>query len=357
MAVAAGRAPALQRELDAARDAERLAADASRAVTQAEGGLRAALAAVVPDPDPNLAPAAVIELLQKWQSERGAMTAEVERSIREFEELTGLLNGRAVEDLAGDAARSEQVALQLSAAVGPDVQIPSEIDEAAASAELDRRREAAAMLSGAVDVRRADLLDVASAEEAAGAAELRLARVTELAQVIDETLGLLEAAQRQVHRDLAPILAAAIREWLPVLSGGAYVDAGVNPADLSIEVKEGSTGAWRQARLLSGGTREQIYLLLRVAMAQHLVTTGETAPLLLDEVTAQADNEREREILDMLLALASDRQLVLFTHDDAVLGWAEAHLHGERHRVIRLSDPADTPGRVSPDVIVVGSGS
>ncbi len=170
-------------------------------------------------------------------------------------------------------------------------------------------------------------------------------RVTDLAEVIDETLGLLEAAQRQVHRNLAPILAAAIREWLPVLSGGAYADAGVNPADLSIEVKERGTGAWRQARLLSGGTREQIYLLLRVAMAEHLVTTSEKAPLLLDEVTAQADNDRERAILDMLLALATDRQLILFTHDDAVLSWAEAHLQADRHRIMRLSAPSASAGR------------
>src|SRR3546814_11365489 len=79
-------------------------------------------------------------------------------------------------------------------------------------------------------------------------------------------------------------------------------------SDWSSDVCSSDLGAWRQARLLSGGTREQIYLLLRVAMAQHLVTTGEMAPLLLDEVTAQADTDREREILDMLLALATDRQ-------------------------------------------------
>ena len=212
-------------------------------------------------------------------------------------------------------------------------------------------------LSGAADARQADLVDVAAAEEAALAAHERLRRVTDLAEVIDETLGLLEAAQRQVHRNLAPILAAAIREWLPVLSGGAYSDAGVNPADLSIEVKERSTGAWRQARLLSGGTREQIYLLLRVAMAEHLVTTREKAPLLLDEVTAQADNDRERAILDMLLALATDRQLILFTHDDAVLSWAEAHLQADRHRIVRLSSPSRQPVDDSAEVITVGSGS
>ena len=53
--------------------------------------------------------------------------------------------------------------------------------------------------------------------------------------------------------------------------------------------RKSATGKWREARLLSEGTREQIYLLLRVAMAEHLVTTGETAPLLLDEVTVQSD--------------------------------------------------------------------
>jgi ABC-type lipoprotein export system ATPase subunit len=58
--------------------------------------------------------------------------------------------------------------------------------------------------------------------------------------------------------------------------------------------------------------------------------------MLLDEVTAQADADRKRAILDMLQALAAERQLVVFTHDDAVLDWAENHLRGDNHRVIRL---------------------
>jgi uncharacterized protein YhaN len=99
---------------------------------------------------------------------------------------------------------------------------------------------------------------------------------------------LLRAAEEQVHRNLAPILADAIRRWLPKISGGKYVDASVDPADLSITVKEAVGGHWRRAMLLSAGAREQIYLLLRVAMAQHLVSTGETAPLL-HEVAAWAE--------------------------------------------------------------------
>jgi recombinational DNA repair ATPase RecF len=334
-AAAASGADALRRELDSTRAAEQLAADAARAVADAEAGLRAVLAAADPDADPEAPIRDVAARLEGWQAARADETTQAERSIREYEELAGLLDGRTVADLAAEAVRVEERTASLVAAAGPGA-APLEGEEQAAVNEVERRRGAAASLAGAMDVREADLVDVAAAEELAIAAHGRIDAVSELASVIDETMALLEAAQRQVHRDLAPVLATAIREWLPTLSGGAYVEAGVNPADLSIEVKEAATGAWRQARLLSEGTREQIYLLLRLAMAQHLVTTPESAPMLLDEVTAQADADRRRAILDMLQALAAERQLVLFTHDDAVLDWAEDHLRGDNHRVIRL---------------------
>ena len=163
-----------------------------------------------------------------------------------------------------------------------------------------------------------------------------LDRVESTARTIDETLRLLGQAQERVHRDLAPTLADAVRRWLHAVSGGAYSDVSVDPADLSIQVKESRTGIWREARLLSQGTREQIYLLLRVAMAQHLVTTSETAPLLLDEVTAQADTERRGALLSILHALSAERQIILFSHDSEVAAWAERTLVGPRDRLIRL---------------------
>jgi hypothetical protein len=355
-ATAAAGAEALRRELDSAHAAEQLAARAARAIADAEAGLRVVLAATEPGADPQMPIEDVVARLEAWQAARADETVQAERSIREFEELSGLLDGRSVADLNAEADRAEERAASLVAAAGPDA-VPLDGDEQAAADEVERRREAAASLSGAMDVREADLVDVAAAEELAIAAHGRIEAVTELASVIDETMTLLEAAQRQVHRDLAPVLATAIREWLPTLSRGAYVEAGVNPADLSIEVKEATTGAWRQAKLLSEGTREQIYLLLRLAMAQHLVTTAESAPMLLDEVTAQADTDRKRAILDMLQAMAVERQLVLFTHDDAVLDWAETHLQGDSNRVIRLPAAADEAAARSPVSVPIGSGA
>jgi ABC-type lipoprotein export system ATPase subunit len=78
-------------------------------------------------------------------------------------------------------------------------------------------------------------------------------------------------------------------------------------------------------------------------MAEHLVTTDDTAPLLLDEVTAQADAERKRRVLDVLHALSSDRQVILFSHDDDVLAWAADSLSEPRDRLIRLATPAGAP--------------
>jgi DNA repair protein SbcC/Rad50 len=198
------------------------------------------------------------------------------------------------------------------------------------------------LATGALKERRDALPDVVDAEEASAAANAELARIEALALDIDTTLQLLRAAEERVHRDLAPVLGQAVARWLPAVSGGRYAEISVDPSDLSVTVKEAGTGQWRQARLLSEGTREQIYLLLRVAMAQHLVTTGEHAPLLLDEVTAQCDGDRKRELLEVLHHLSGERQVILFTHDDEVAAWAETALHAPDDRLVALPAPAAT---------------
>jgi hypothetical protein len=182
----------------------------------------------------------------------------------------------------------------------------------------------------------ADGPHVAHADEEVEAAEAELRRIEQLRRTTALTRRFLARAQEQAHQDLAPVLAATLRSWLPAVTGGRYVDATVDPETLAIQVY-GKGGRWRSVDRLSAGTTDQVYLLLRVALAQHLATTGETCPLLLDGVTAQSDDERTREILDLLLRLAAERQVVLFTQEETVLRWAREHLDGDRHRVRELT--------------------
>jgi uncharacterized protein YhaN len=339
-AMRAGSRAALEGALAARRSAEAAAHGAARAVERAVAALREASAAAgLPEQGE---PASLVAGLEAWRARRSADAERLDAARREWHELTTLLGGRSLEDLRDEADRAAARAGALAARIDPSQLAEVEgRDDLASLLEIEReeaeraRSDAAAQHGALAEIGR-ELADVAEAEEAVAEARAELDRVTVLAATLDETLRLLRAAEERVHRDLAPVLADGIGRWLPRVSGGAYADASVDPADLSVRVKEAATGRWRSALLLSEGTREQIYLLLRAAMAQRLATTGETAPVLLDEPTAQADADRKRQLLGVLHELSRERQIVLFTHDDDVVAWAAEALDAERDRLVGL---------------------
>ncbi len=241
-------------------------------------------------------------------------------------------------DLAACEARQRRDELASAAGVDPvrvgDHSFVTALIEVAQT-EVRRAREAFEEQPAAAPV-PVDEPGVARADEEVEAAEGELRRIEQLRRTTALTRRFLARAQEQAHQDMAPVLAATLRGWLPAVTRGRYVDATVDPETLAIQVY-GSSGRWRPADRLSAGTTDQVYLLLRVALAQHLATTGETCPLLLDGVTAQSDDERTREILDLLLRLAAERQVVLFTQEEAVLRWAREHVDGDRHFVRELT--------------------
>jgi len=179
---------------------------------------------------------------------------------------------------------------------------------------------------------------VVEAEEEFAASQRELARVERLDSVLSQTLGFLAAAQETVHRDIAPVLAATVEAWLPEVTNGRYVDVMVDPQSLGVQVRS-ERGEWRDATLLSHGTSEQVYLLLRMAMAEHLTRQGEICPLILDDVLVQSDDDRKEAILDVLHKLSHERQVILFTQEQEVLEWSREALTDEQHQVVVL-DPS-----------------
>ncbi len=337
---AAAGGEALRQALLSRRAAEAAAARAEAERARAEADLLAIAAAEGVDADgPDLE--AACAALEMRLAAAAADRAAAERAAAEWQELQMLLGDRSPADLAAEARRLRRLAGELALAGGDSpVHAPrAQLDavRATLAAELVDAERSAASLRGELSALRARIPDVAEADETLAAARAELERVEHLAGVLDETARILRAAEERVHRNLAPILADAVRRWLPAVSEGAYTDVSVDPADLRMTVKEASSGRWREAQLLSEGTREQVYLLLRVAMAQHLVTPGEVAPLLLDEVTVQSDAGRRRALLDMLLALSLERQVILFSHDEQVAAWASETLPPGRGSLIRLS--------------------
>ena len=331
---------ALRQALVSRHASEAAAAHASAERARGEADLRAIAEAEGIDPGtPDLA--AMCATLGERLAEAATDRAAAERAAAEWQELQMLLDGRSPAELAADATRRRSLAEDLAGdavAWHPSGATRDQLEAARGTlaSELVDAERAAASLRGELSALRARIPDVAEADEALAAARTELDRVQGLAGVLDETARILRAAEERVHRNLAPMLADAVRRWLPAVSEGGYTDVSVDPADLRVTVKEASSGRWREAPLLSEGTREQVYLLLRVAMAQHLVTPGEVAPLLLDEVTVQSDAGRRRALLEMLLALSRERQVILFSHDEQVAAWAADSLKPPRESLIRL---------------------
>jgi len=69
--------------------------------------------------------------------------------------------------------------------------------------------------------------------------------------------------------------------------------------------------------LVSHGTRDQVSLLLRLALCEVLSEGAESVPLLLDEPLLSADPDRRRGLLEFLARLSKTNQVILTTNDPA----------------------------------------
>ena len=268
--------------------------------------------------------------LRRWQAVRKETLSTFDVASREFAELNALLAGGTLEDLDRQTVERERQSAALAAEFEPlsggtaDVNLDDEVggceriahdaSHAATVAETQARERARGLPS------------VAEAEEALAPAQGEFDRVTLLSRTLTLALEFLRGAQERVNRDIAPTLAAALRQWLPdVTSGAVWTDARVDPSDLNVQVL-GPDHEWREAQRLSHGTAEQIYLLLRVVLAERLAVTGETCPLILDDVLVQCDRVRTRALLSVLLAVSRTRQIILLTQEEEVLQWAQQNL-------------------------------
>ncbi|MEX2238340.1 MAG: AAA family ATPase [Dehalococcoidia bacterium] len=285
--------------------------------------------------------------LESWLDNRSALVANEDNSRKEWAQLQNLLGDSSAADIEenyNDAR--EQAAQKASAFDATELKATfaeGELENQLTNAEADFRAasDRANLELGRLEQIARGLSDVAEAEEVLTAAEIELERVVHLDSILRQTTAFLEKAQDKVHRSLAPVLSEAIKKRLALISSGRYTGVRVDPATLHISVA-GDGGHWRDAQLLSRGTAEQIYLLLRLAMAEHLQLTSEVTPLLLDEPTVQSDDQRRQKLLELLQELSLERQIILFTQELGVLAWARENLVGDRNAVVEL-DPSGIP--------------
>ncbi|WP_267355433.1 MULTISPECIES: YhaN family protein [unclassified Methylobacterium] len=311
----------LDRRLDEAAKAGRAAADA---LTTARAVLTRHVAARMPDQSDASMPE--LEALFGRLSAREALRAEAER-LRVS--LAGASDGlpeaelrAGLEALPPEAIEAELARLALEA---------EELEERGRVIFSDRDR---------AERRRAELeggtgAELALAERKAAEADLQAAaRSWAVLRLAGLMLGQAVARHRSGQQD--PLVARA-GALFRSLTGGAFSGLAqtFDEADTPKLAGQRSGGGLVGIEGMSEGTRDQLYLALRLAYLEDYALRAEPAPFIGDDLFSTFDEARTGYGLDALAEIGAALQPILFTHHRHVAEIARARL-GDAVDVVAL---------------------
>ena len=238
--------------------------------------------------------------------------AEVEQDLLDIAGDTGLEALAAqVEAVESDSLPGELHALE--------EQISQELDPAIRSL-AEQKGEAGKVLE-----------QMDGSEEAARKAEELESTLADLRLQADHYLRLqvgidllrreIEAFRRQNQDPVLTITSSIFAELTLGSFSGLKTDVDDRGEPVLVGVRS-ETGQPVEVEAMSTGSRDQLYLALRLAALQHRSLNGQTMPLIVDDILINFDDERSAATLKVLADLGRSNQLILFSHHQQVAGQA-----------------------------------
>ena len=150
---------------------------------------------------------------------------------------------------------------------------------------------------------------------------------------------LKRAIERYREKNQGPVLQRASRSFATLTLGSfcglrADYDERGNPVLVGVRA-DGRTTLGVAA--LSDGTRDQLYLALRIASLEHHLETNPPLPFIVDDILVQFDDARAAAALQVLADLSDRTQVIFFTHHEHLLDVARQHVAAEKLFVHRLT--------------------
>ena len=288
---------------------------------------------------------------RRWVQRQDVKTVEAcERALRDFDsQVAEYLNANGLAAAEGSLRRARRIMSQLSEFRASQT-VESQNHQARALQCSSLRKELAERKNQRIELcRRMGFSDMASAEEFSRAIERKEEERSKTGALIasaerqyGEISERLLAARSSTDFDAAKFeceqvlfiakrsLESAIAEWerksqpevyrsasrmLSQMTGGAWQQVRMN-AQGELEVLD-AVGAARTPNLLSLGTRQQLYLSLRIALLLSATNVGRALPVLCDDILVNFDDERRTQAAAALKEFAQYRQVILFTcHSD-----------------------------------------
>ncbi|MDA1179242.1 MAG: AAA family ATPase, partial [Planctomycetota bacterium] len=152
----------------------------------------------------------------------------------------------------------------------------------------------------------------------------------------------MKEALARFEREHQPALLEHVNRIFVRMTGGRYRRIRRLIGDQAKLVVETRLGEAREPSQLSTGTREQLYLAVRLAFVQRYCSQTEPLPLIMDDVLVNFDDQRATETLRVIAEMGKQHQILFLTCHEATVRKARSCL--ENLPVHNLEDAfADRP--------------
>jgi uncharacterized protein YhaN len=236
------------------------------------------------------------------------------RSVKELQEL---LAGRDHNVLRTEESRIEQ-----------ELVLVNERLVVARSAEEAARRELDSINSSDAAAAAADAM-------AGAAATVRNTLPLQIRSRLAHSL-LQEAVRRFKERSQAPMLKSASAFFAQITGGEFEGLINDDSNDLPVIAARRPGGAILSVEAMSDGTRDQLYLALRLAALKLQRERGVDLPVILDDVLMASDDVRAGCIFRALADFSASSQVIVFTHHDHLCDVARRNVDHDAIAVVEL---------------------
>ncbi len=123
---------------------------------------------------------------------------------------------------------------------------------------------------------------------------------------------LIKRAVNKYEQERQPEVISQATEIFKRLTNGLYVNIR-KPAESDDLLLVGVNGATRKVLELSRGTREQLYLAMRLGLIEQYEEKTESLPLIFDDILVNFDKTRLKSAVETIFKFAGKRQVIILT--------------------------------------------
>lgn len=246
--------------------------------------------------------------LSQTQAILGPQEARLEHESHLVSKLKKL--DTQLSELDAELSKLRANATELASAEAKLTRLRSVAD--AANKQINGLREKIAGLNATIIARSDDAIEEKwrESKEAFTAAEVRVASFEKEVAVLQRLQSALEAARSQARETYLRPVMNELRPLMELLFDDVNI-AFDEKTLLPHKIVRG--GQEEDVEHLSGGMREQLSVLTRLAFARLLAKEGKPAPVILDDALVYSDDDRIEKMFDALHRQADGQQIIVFS--------------------------------------------